>query len=125
MLPAVQRDQALKTWIGLHLLRPGLRASGHYLYLWICLAYLVLAIAFALMAVYLQRRFLAQVLTQIACDLAIISLLYVDGGGLRSGLAILYLFPLAGTAILAPDGAGAGRADHRHGAGHAGGAAGA
>ncbi len=80
----------------------GLRASGHYLYLWICVAYLVLAIVFALMAVYLQRRFLVQVLTQIACDLAIISLLYVDGGGLRSGLAILYLFPLAGTAILAP-----------------------
>jgi len=80
----------------------GLRSSGHYLYLWICLAYLVLAIGFALTAVYLQRRFLAQVLTQIACDLVIISLLYVDGGGLRSGLAILYLFPLAGTAILAP-----------------------
>jgi two-component system sensor histidine kinase PilS (NtrC family) len=80
----------------------GLRSTGHYLYLWICLAYLALAIGFALMAVFAQRRFLAQVLVQIACDLAIISLLYLDGGGLRSGLAILYLFPLAGTAILAP-----------------------
>ena len=80
----------------------GLRASGHYLYLWICLAYLGLALGFALMAVYMQRRFLVQLLVQIACDLAIISLLYIDGGGLRSGLGILYLFPLAGTAILAP-----------------------
>jgi two-component system sensor histidine kinase PilS (NtrC family) len=80
----------------------GLRASGDYLYLWICLAYLGLALGFALMAVYVQRRFLAQLLVQIACDLAIISLLYIDSGGLRSGLGILYLFPLAGTAILAP-----------------------
>ena len=31
-----------------------------------------------------------------------ISLLYVAAGGARSGLAILYLFPLAGGAILAP-----------------------
>ena len=53
----------------------GLRASGHYLYLWICLAYLGLALGFALMAVYAQRRFLVQLLVQIACDLAIISLL--------------------------------------------------
>jgi hypothetical protein len=29
-------------------------------------------------------------------------LLFIVGGGMRSGLAILYLFPLAGAAILAP-----------------------
>ncbi|MET0265903.1 MAG: HAMP domain-containing sensor histidine kinase [Duganella sp.] len=80
----------------------GLRASGHYLYLWICLTYLALALVFALAAVYWPRRFLAQMLAAITCDLAVISLLYVDGGGLHSGMAILYLFPLAGTAILAP-----------------------
>jgi two-component system sensor histidine kinase PilS (NtrC family) len=80
----------------------GLRASGQYLYLQICLIYLGLSIAFALSAAYLQRRFLLQLLFQIACDLAIISLLYLAGGGVRSGLAILYLFPLAGLAILAP-----------------------
>ena len=49
-----------------------------------------------------RRRFLAQLLLQIACDLALISLLYLGAGGARSGLAILYLFPLAGLAILAP-----------------------
>ncbi|MYM68992.1 PAS domain-containing protein [Pseudoduganella sp. FT55W] len=80
----------------------GLRASGQYLYLQICLAYLGLAIGFALSAVYVQRRFVLQLLSQIACDLAFISLLYLAGGGMRSGLAILYLFPLAGLAILAP-----------------------
>ena len=80
----------------------GLRASGEFLYLQICLVYLGLSIAFALSAAWLQRRFLLQLLSQIACDLAIISLLYLAGGGVRSGLAILYLFPLAGLAILAP-----------------------
>nr|WP_202413776.1 ATP-binding protein [Duganella sp. CY15W] len=80
----------------------GLRASGQYLYLQICLMYLGLAIGFALSAVYLQRRFVLQLLPQIAIDLVFISLLYLAGGGMRSGLAILYLFPLAGLAILAP-----------------------
>jgi two-component system sensor histidine kinase PilS (NtrC family) len=80
----------------------GLRASGPYLYLQICLVYLGLSVFFALSAVYWQRRFLLQLLSQIACDLTVISLLYIAGGGARSGLAILYLFPLAGSAILAP-----------------------
>jgi two-component system sensor histidine kinase PilS (NtrC family) len=80
----------------------GLRASGPYLYLQICLVYLGLSLAFVVSAAWLRRRFLLQLLSQIACDLAIISLLYLAGGGVRSGLAILYLFPLAGLAILAP-----------------------
>jgi two-component system sensor histidine kinase PilS (NtrC family) len=80
----------------------GLRAGGAFVYAQVCVSYLVLAIAFALMTVYLRRRFLLQLMSQIACDLAVISLLYVFSGGARSGLAILYLFPLAGAAILAP-----------------------
>jgi two-component system sensor histidine kinase PilS (NtrC family) len=80
----------------------GLRASGSFIYAQACVAYLVLAIAFALMTVFLRKRFLLQLLSQIACDLGVISLLYVASGGARSGLAILYLFPLAGAAILAP-----------------------
>lgn len=75
---------------------------GHSVYLQACLSYLLLAVAFVLVSTYVRRRFLLQLLTQIACDLAIISLLYIGAGGLRSGLAILYLFPLAGMAILAP-----------------------
>ncbi|MBP1206608.1 two-component system sensor histidine kinase PilS (NtrC family) [Duganella sp. 1411] len=80
----------------------GLRVVGEYPYLPVCLAYLGLAVAFALSALYWRRRFLPQLLAQIACDLAVISLLYIAGGGVRSGLAILYLFPLAGSAILSP-----------------------
>ena len=80
----------------------GLHAAKQYFYLQTCVAYLGLSIGFALSGVYLQRRFALQLLSQIACDLAIISALYLAGGGMRSGLAILYLFPLAGLAILAP-----------------------
>lgn len=73
-----------------------------WLYLAVCLVYLVLAIGFALLAMYYQRRFLLQLLTQIALDMTVVSLLYLLAGGAKSGLAILYLFPLAGCAILAP-----------------------
>lgn len=68
----------------------------------ICIIYLLLAAGFALLAIYLKRRFFLQLLTQVAVDIVAISLLYVGAGGVKSGLAILYLFPLAGGAILAP-----------------------
>src|SRR6476661_5086877 len=38
----------------------------------------------------------------VLADIVFISTLYVAAGGARSGLAILYLFPLAGSAVLAP-----------------------
>jgi two-component system sensor histidine kinase PilS (NtrC family) len=38
----------------------------------------------------------------VTVDIVAISLLYLAAGGMRSGLALLYLFPLAGAAILAP-----------------------
>ena len=80
----------------------GLRGAGTLMYAQVCAAYLLLALGFAVITSKVRRRFLAQLLLQIACDLALISLLYVGAGGARSGLAILYLFPLAGLAILAP-----------------------
>jgi two-component system, NtrC family, sensor histidine kinase PilS len=67
----------------------------------ICIAYLVLALVFAVLAVYRQRRFVLHLTAQVALDIGVISLLYVATGGAKSGLAILYLFPLAGAAILA------------------------
>ncbi|OON60613.1 two-component sensor histidine kinase [Massilia sp. KIM] len=67
-----------------------------------CIAYAAAAILFALVAARWQRRYLVQLGVQIATDLAAISLLYLASGGMRSGLGILYLFPLAGAAILAP-----------------------
>ncbi len=68
----------------------------------ICLAYLVPSLFFGFLAIRYQKRFLWQLLGQISFDLLIISLLYLLAGGAKSGLAILYLLPLAGSAILAP-----------------------
>ncbi|MFD2366850.1 sensor histidine kinase [Pseudoduganella sp. GCM10020061] len=73
-----------------------------WLYTEACMAYLAFALGFAALTYFVRRRFLLQLMTQVAVDIAIISTLYVVAGGLRSGLAILYLFPLAGAAILAP-----------------------
>ncbi|MBD8530818.1 MULTISPECIES: PAS domain-containing sensor histidine kinase [unclassified Massilia] len=67
-----------------------------------CFAYLGAAVVFSALTVFWRRRFTLQLTSQIALDLAVISLLYLAAGGVRSGLGILYLFPLAGAAILAP-----------------------
>ena len=75
--------------------------SGQILYLQICIAYLMLALLFAGLPAYFRRRFLLQLSTQISVDILAISALYMVAGGAKSGLAILYLFPLAGAAILA------------------------
>lgn len=66
------------------------------------IAYFVLAAVFALLALYWRRRYSLQLVVQLMIDIAAISILYIDGGGAKSDLAILYLFPLAGCAILAP-----------------------
>jgi len=67
-----------------------------------CIAYVMAALLFAFGAQRWRRRFLWQLAGQVLVDLLAISLLYLAAGGMRSGLALLYLFPLAGTAILAP-----------------------
>lgn len=64
--------------------------------------YLAFAVGCVLLAVYVRRRFMLQLVVQLAVDIVLISLLYIAAGGARSSLAILYLFPLAGAAILAP-----------------------
>lgn len=68
----------------------------------VCIVYLLSALAFVLLSMYWRRRFLAQVVVQISVDIVAITILYLSVGGLKSGLAILYLFPLAGGAVLAP-----------------------
>lgn len=77
-------------------------AGGQYGNLDICIAYLILALLFAIFAAYRRRRFLLQLLPEIAVDITVISIMYVSAGSAKSGLAILYLFPLAGAAVLAP-----------------------
>jgi two-component system sensor histidine kinase PilS (NtrC family) len=80
----------------------GWRSAAPRLYTYTCLAYLLGGGVFALLALYRRRHFLLQLCTQVALDLTIIALLYAAAGGIRSSLAILFLFPLAGAAILAP-----------------------
>lgn len=77
-------------------------SSDQFLYREICAAYVFLAIVFAVISAYFRRRLLLQLTLEIAIDIAVISTLYISAGGEKSGLAILYLFPLAGGAILAP-----------------------
>lgn len=67
-----------------------------------CTVYLMCAIAFTLLAAYYRRHDKLQIMVQIVVDIGAISILYVGAGGAKSGLGVLYLFPLAGGAILAP-----------------------
>lgn len=71
-------------------------------FLEVCIVYLALALMFVLLSLYWRRRFMLQLVVQIAVDISAITILYLSVGGIKSGLAILYLFPLAGGAILAP-----------------------
>ena len=74
--------------------------GGKFSYHQTCVAYLVLGIAFGIVTLVRRRQFMAQLLVQVVADLTIISLLYLFAGGMKSGLAILYLFPLCSAAIL-------------------------
>ena len=67
-----------------------------------CVVYVLFGIGFGLLSVYAQRRFMLHLMAQLMVDIGAISMLYFAAGGAKSGLAILYLFPLAGAAILAP-----------------------
>jgi two-component system sensor histidine kinase PilS (NtrC family) len=80
----------------------GMRASLPQLYTQTCVAYSLVALLFAGVTHYRQRHFLVQLSIQIAFDIAAVSLLYMSAGGPRSGMGILYLFPLAAAAVLAP-----------------------
>jgi two-component system sensor histidine kinase PilS (NtrC family) len=71
-------------------------------YAQVCIAYVAGALLFALLARLWRHRFLLQLAGQVMADIGFISLLYLAAGGARSGLGLLYLFPLAGAAILAP-----------------------
>lgn len=78
------------------------RAATDPAYARTCFAYFGAAVGFGLLTTFWKRRFPLQLACQVAVDLVAISLLYLAAGGVRSGLGILYLFPLAGAAILAP-----------------------
>jgi two-component system sensor histidine kinase PilS (NtrC family) len=64
--------------------------------------YLVLSLAALALAARVRHRFMWQVASGVTLDLLVIAALYMGAGGARSGLSILFLFPLAGGAILLP-----------------------
>lgn len=66
------------------------------------LVYFSLGALFAGLALYVQSRFLAQVMGQLFVDIAVITALFVSGGGVASGWVILFLLPLAGASLLLP-----------------------
>jgi two-component system, NtrC family, sensor histidine kinase PilS len=66
------------------------------------LVYFMAGAAFAGFALYVHRRFLAQVIGQLLLDLVAIGVLVVTGGGVASGWVILFLLPLAGASLLLP-----------------------
>lgn len=76
--------------------------AGSAMYAEACAAWLGGAMVFAAIAANWKRHFMVQLCAQVLVDIVAISLLYLAAGGARSGLAILFLFPLAGAAILAP-----------------------
>lgn len=82
--------------------RQGFWLYDGFLYRETCAVYLALAVGFAGVTAWRKRRLLLQLSAGIVADLLMITILYVAAGGARSGLAILYLFPLAGSAVLAP-----------------------
>src|SRR3954471_5671878 len=52
----------------------------------ICGGYLGIAVLFWLLTIYWKRRFLLQLVSQVALDIAAISLIYFSLGGLKTGL---------------------------------------
>lgn len=76
------------------------------IYRFVCLVYLVGALGFAALQMHQKWQsthyFFWQLSTQITFDVVATSALYFLSGGANSSLVILYLFPLASCAILAP-----------------------
>jgi len=64
--------------------------------------YFLGAAALAAASIYLRRRAVAQIYLHIAFDLVLVSALTIASGGLRSGLVVLYLLPVAGASLLLP-----------------------
>jgi len=79
--------------------RARLAGSG---YAGTCVIYIAGALLFAWLARFRRHRFVLQLGVQVMADIGFISLLYLSAGGVASGFGLLYLFPLAGAAILAP-----------------------
>lgn len=68
----------------------------------LAVGYFTAASALALLALYLRRHFGLQLASQLGTDLLFITVLIAAAGGLRGGIMVLYLLPLAGASLLLP-----------------------
>jgi two-component system sensor histidine kinase PilS (NtrC family) len=66
------------------------------------LAYVAIAIAMALGALYYRHQFLGQLILQLGVDLVMGTILVVLGGGMRSEFVVFYLVPIAGASLMLP-----------------------
>ena len=66
------------------------------------IAYSIFAAMFAYLAATRQRHFYLQLNVQLLMDVAALTILISASGGAKSGLALLFLLPVAGSAILSP-----------------------
>ncbi|WP_151445424.1 two-component system sensor histidine kinase NtrB [Lacisediminimonas profundi] len=82
--------------------REGYWVFDQFFYLESCVLYLVLALLALAVGNRVRHHFTLQVMVGITVDIAVMSTFYIAAGGARSGLGILFLFPLAGGAILVP-----------------------
>lgn len=77
----------------------GLQAAQILSGLW---SYFAVSILVALAAVYVRRRFLGQLIVQLAVDLFMATVLVALGGGMRSEFVVFYLVPIAGASLMLP-----------------------
>jgi len=66
------------------------------------LVYFLFAASLAILALFARSNFALQLGGQLAIDLIMVSLLLAMSGGVRGGMMIFYLLPLAGAALLLP-----------------------
>lgn len=66
------------------------------------ITYAIFAAMFAYLAATQQRHFYLQLNAQLLMDVAALTILLSASGGTKSGLALLFLLPVAGSAILSP-----------------------
>jgi two-component system sensor histidine kinase PilS (NtrC family) len=77
-------------------------AAGAPRLLAVGLVYFVFAAALAILALFVRRNFALQLGAQLVIDLVMTSMLLALSGGVRGGMMIFYLLPLAGAALLLP-----------------------
>lgn len=80
----------------------GLGQTDPALFLRTAIAYVVFGAVFAYLAETRHERFYTQLSGQLVLDLAALTLMLHSSEGTRGGLAVLYLLPIAGAAILSP-----------------------